>query len=37
MKHRVAITGIGLVTPVGLTTQATWQQLLQGQSGLGPL
>ncbi len=32
-KHRVAITGIGLVTPVGLTTQETWQALCEGRSG----
>lgn len=33
-KYRVAITGIGLVTPIGNDTKATWNNLLKGQSGL---
>lgn len=37
MRRRVAITGIGLVTPVGLTAPATWKSLVQGKSGAGPI
>lgn len=35
--HRVVVTGLGLVTPVGLTTDETWTQLLAGRSGAGPI
>jgi len=35
--RRVAITGIGAVTPVGNDAPATWSALLAGQSGLGSI
>jgi 3-oxoacyl-[acyl-carrier-protein] synthase II len=35
--ERVVVTGIGMVTPCGLTTAATWQGLLDGASGVGPI
>ena len=34
-RRRVAITGIGMVTPVGHTAAATWESLRAGRSGLG--
>ena len=33
MKRRVVVTGLGLVTPVGNSVEATWEALLDGRSG----
>lgn len=35
--HRVVITGLGLVTPVGNDVETTWRALLDGTSGAGPI
>ena len=35
MNRRVVITGIGLVSPVGIGTRASWEALTAGQGGVG--
>jgi 3-oxoacyl-[acyl-carrier-protein] synthase II len=37
LTHRVVVTGLGLVTPVGNDVQSTWQGLLAGRSGAAPI
>ena len=37
MKKRVVVTGLGLVTPVGIGVQESWEALCQGKSGIGPI
>ena len=36
-RRRVAITGVGLVTSLGGTTEASWRGLVEGRCGIGPL
>src|ERR1051325_329656 len=37
MQRRVAITGIGVVTPIGITRDALWSGLKACRSGVGPV
>ncbi|HML75235.1 MAG TPA: beta-ketoacyl-[acyl-carrier-protein] synthase family protein [Anaerohalosphaeraceae bacterium] len=37
MQRRVVITGVGAVSPLGLTSDQMWQGLLEGRCGLGPI
>ena len=36
-RKRVVITGMGAITPLGQTPQQFWQNLIAGQSGIGPM
>ncbi|MBA4181610.1 MAG: beta-ketoacyl-[acyl-carrier-protein] synthase II [Anaerolinea sp.] len=37
MSGRVVVTGVGAVTAVGHTAEETWQAMLDGRSGIGPI
>jgi 3-oxoacyl-[acyl-carrier-protein] synthase II len=36
-KRRVVVTGIGMVTPLGLDVDSTWQGILAGKSGVAAI
>jgi len=37
MSRRVVVTGVGLVTPIGIGTEDTWSGLCNGKSGIGTI
>jgi len=37
LTRRVVVTGVGLLSSVGIGTQANWEGLLAGRSGIGPI
>jgi len=37
VTRRVVITGVGLVSAVGIGTRETWKALLEGRCGIGPV
>ena len=36
-RRRVVITGLGAVTPLGLTAPESWQAVRAGACGIGPI
>jgi 3-oxoacyl-[acyl-carrier-protein] synthase II len=37
LTRRVVVTGVGLLSSVGIGTEANWDALLAGQNGIGPI
>jgi len=37
MRRRVVVTGVGLLSPLGVGTEATWEGARAGRSGIGPI
>ena len=37
IPNRVVVTGVGIVSPLGLDTRSTWKSLVAGESGVGPI
>jgi 3-oxoacyl-(acyl-carrier-protein) synthase len=36
-NRRVVITGMGAISPLGLDMPTTWQNAVEGRSGIGPI
>ncbi|MFN3386487.1 MAG: beta-ketoacyl synthase N-terminal-like domain-containing protein, partial [Candidatus Thermochlorobacter sp.] len=36
-RQRIAITGVGVITPIGIGLQAFWEAMIAGKSGAGPI
>ncbi len=36
-KRRVVVTGIGMISPLGVGNEPTWSGLVEGRSGIGPI
>jgi 3-oxoacyl-[acyl-carrier-protein] synthase II len=37
VSRRVVVTGVGLLSPVGIGTEANWEALCAGRGGIGPI
>jgi 3-oxoacyl-[acyl-carrier-protein] synthase II len=37
LTRRVVVTGVGLLTPLGIGTEASWEAIRAGKSGIGPI
>lgn len=36
-RRRVVVTGMGMISPVGLSVEESWQSAVNGRTGVGPL
>ncbi|MEW6368527.1 MAG: beta-ketoacyl-ACP synthase II [Acidobacteriota bacterium] len=36
-KRRVVVTGVGLISPLGIGTRENWEALVAGKNGIGPI
>lgn len=37
MERRVVVTGLGVISPVGIGQEVFWESLMAGKSGIGPI
>jgi 3-oxoacyl-[acyl-carrier-protein] synthase II len=37
MEERIVITGMGAVSPIGLSASESWKNAIEGVSGVGPI
>lgn len=37
MKRRVVVTGLGMISPLGIGVDANWKSICAGKSGVGPI
>jgi 3-oxoacyl-[acyl-carrier-protein] synthase II len=37
VQRRVVVTGIGMLSPLGLTVKDNWESVKAGRSGIGPI
>jgi len=37
LSRRVVVTGVGLLTPLGIGTEISWEAIRSGKSGIGPI
>jgi 3-oxoacyl-[acyl-carrier-protein] synthase II len=37
LPRRVVVTGVGLVTPLGIGTEVSWESIRAGKTGIGPI
>ncbi len=37
IKNRVVVTGMGLITPIGVGKEKFWESLVRGENGIGPI
>jgi len=36
-RRRVVVTGLGIISPVGIGIPAAWSNIVAGKSGIGPI
>jgi len=36
-RRRIAITGLGMISPLGIGVEQNWSRLMAGESGIGPI
>ena len=37
MKRRVVVTGMGIISPLGIGVEKNWSAVINGKSGIGPI